>query len=202
MRQSVLGFNQARAVQEKLDLTDLMLLQYIMIANGNPDMKHITKNEISYVWLSHTKILEDLPILDIAEGTLRNKLVSLKKAGWVISETVRTSTGATSYYSVSSKAMSLTNDMGEENSEPCHSEMTCPCHSEMTSDNKLIDNKLNSNFTNVKLEQATPTRKPLIKTESANDIATPAPKKKNKYQKCEDYLTSSAFLRYFSLIVS
>ena len=83
MRQSVLGFNQDKAVQAKLDLTDLMLLQYIMIANGTPDMKHIVKDDISYVWLSHSKIQEDLPILNIAEGTLRNKLSDLKKNDWI-----------------------------------------------------------------------------------------------------------------------
>lgn len=193
MRQSVLGFNQDKAVQAKLDLTDLMLLQYIMLANGTPDMKHIVKDDISYVWLSHSKIQEDLPILNIAEGTLRNKLSDLKKNDWIVSETVRTSKGATTYYSVSIKAMSLINDMGTEDEEPCHSEMTCPCHSKMTSDNKLKDNKLNNNFTNVKLEQPTVTPQPkrrikLVDTPNGTvnngTVNQDKPKKKNLYQSC------------------
>lgn len=191
MRQSILGFNQAQAIQANLDLTDLMLLQYIMLANGNPEMKHIASGDISYVWLSHAKILEDLPILDITEGTLRNKLVKLKKDGWVISETIRTSAGATSYYSVSLKAISLTNDVATEIEEPRHSEMTSPRHSEMTSDNKLEDNKLNSNnFTNVKLKRTTPARRTLIEPDNIVDSATP-PKKKNKYQNCADMINET-----------
>ena len=220
MRQSVLGFNQAQAVHENLDLTDLMLLQYILMANGTPDMKHIIKDDVSYVWLSHSKIHEDLPILNITEGTLRNKLMSLKKNGWIISETVRTSVGATTYYSISLKAMSLVNDKGTENGsnseEPCHSEMTCPCHSRMTSDNKLIDNKLIDNSTNVELEQPAVTpktatkRKPLLGTvsnnmnsasdkvnsvskqdTSNNGVVSPI-KKKNLYEKCADLIDEYA----------
>lgn len=198
MRDSVLGFNQNKAVQAKLDLTDLMLLQYIMIANGTPDMKHVVKGDTSYVWLSHAKIQEDLPILNIAEGTLRNKLSDLKKNDWIVSETVRTSKGATTYYSISIKAMSLINDVGTENEEPCHSEMTCPCHSEMTSDNKLKDNKLNiDNFTNVKLEQPAVTPQPkrrvrLVDTPNnsvnENTVNQDKSKRKNKYQNCMDII--------------
>lgn len=209
MRDSVLGFNQNKAVQAKLDLTDLMLLQYIMLANGTPDMKHIVKDNISYVWLSHSKIQEDLPILNIAEGTLRNKLYDLKKNNWIASETVRTSKGATTYYSISIKAMSLINDKDTENEEPCHSEMTCPCHSKMTSDNKLKDNKLNNNFTNVKLEQPTVTpiqskrRIKLVDTPNGSvneDTANQdKPKKKSRYEQCLDVIDDTIEARYTDL---
>lgn len=195
MRQSVLGFNQSKAIQSNLDLTDLLLLQYIMLANGTPSMKHLVKDDVSYVWLSHSKIHEDLPILDITEGTLRNRLMILKKTGWIMSETLQTANGTNTYYSVTIKTISLINDTEVETDEPCHSKMTRPCHSKMTSDNKLEDNKLNSNFTNVKLEQATPTPKPLIQTETSNDIATTTSnisnkKKKNRWEQCVDEINN------------
>ena len=93
MKYSILGFNQAKVVDAGLDLTDLVILQYIIQANGNPSMKHIMVDDVSYVWLSHKKIQEDLPILGITEGTLRNKLSTLKKEGWIISETEKVHTG-------------------------------------------------------------------------------------------------------------
>ena len=185
MKYSILGFNQAKVVDAGLDLTDLVILQYIIQANGNPSMKHIMVDDVSYVWLSHKKIQEDLPILGITEGTLRNKLSTLKKEGWIISETEKVHTGTNTYYSVSLNATSLINDVQRE---PRHSEMTCPRHSEMTSDNKLIDNKLNSNSTNVELEQPAVTQ-----SNTPKRLVTVVPatlpikeKKKNLYEKCQD----------------
>ena len=136
MRYSVLGFNQELAVQAGLDLTDLMLLDYIQRANGSPDMKHIIKDDVSYVWLQHDKIHEDLPILGLAEGTLRNRIMTLKKRGYIQSVTVKIGTGTLTFYSITDSTMSLINDVR------CHSEMTSPRHSEMTSNNILSNNKL------------------------------------------------------------
>lgn len=164
MRNSILGFNQERAIQANLDLTDLVLLQYIMQANGNPEMKHIVKDEVSYVWLYHKKIQEDLPILNIAEKTLRNRLSILKNNSWLDSVAVRTSTGTNTYYSLSTKAMSLINDKGE----PCPVDGTCPCPVDGTSDNKLIDNKLIDKSTNVDLYKPTEPKSDDVSTHSAS----------------------------------
>ena len=66
-----------------------------------------------------------------------------------------------------------------------------PQGSEKITPNNIDKNivKKDSNFTNVKLEQATPTPKPLIQTETSNDIATTTPnisnkKKKNRWEQC------------------
>lgn len=53
--------------------------------------------------------------------------------------------------------------------------------------NKLNTKEENSKSTNVDLEQPAVTRKPLIKSECANDTATPTSnKRKNIYEKCAD----------------
>ena len=78
MRYSILNFNQSKAIENNLKVDDLLLLQYIMQANAEPNMFHILdETETCYVWLSHIKIQEDLPILGITEGTLKNKLSKL-----------------------------------------------------------------------------------------------------------------------------
>lgn len=165
MRYSILGFNQEKVMQTDLDLTDLMLLQYIMQANGNPDMKHIVKDDVSYVWLSHEKILKDLPILRISEGTLRNRLLNLKKSRWIISVTERVVTGTKSYYSISSASMSFLNDIR--------------CNFKMTSDNILIDNKLDTIET-INIVSTPESDQAFLVQENSQQ----KPKKKNLWESC------------------
>ena len=118
MQYEVLGFNQERVMLAELDLIDLMILRYIIQANGNPTMKHIVKDGISYVWLNHAKVLSDIPILRIKEGAFRNRLLNLKKAGWILSITDARLAGSETYYSVSQDTVSFLND------DRCHSKMT------------------------------------------------------------------------------
>lgn len=126
MNYEVLGFNQEKVIEAKLDVTDLMLLNYIITSNGNPFMEHIIIAGVSYVWLYHEKIHEDLPILGITEGTLKNRLSVLKQKGLIMSETQRLIKGSKTYYSVSELTMSFINDVR--------------CHSKMTSDNNISNN--------------------------------------------------------------
>ena len=134
MKYSILGFNQSRVVDyfvdievnrprqvngEKqevtemvrlaCDLLDIHLLNYIMYAQGSPKMTHIVKDEISYVWLCHSHILEDLPILRIAEGTLRNRLVKLRQMKLIDSVTIANSKGRGShtFYTLTKTAGSM-----------------------------------------------------------------------------------------------
>ena len=80
MKYSILGFDQEKFVNYskdtlKCDLTDLLLLNYIIYAQSNPKMKHIMdENNQPCVWLQHEHILNDLPILNITDGTLKNRL--------------------------------------------------------------------------------------------------------------------------------
>ena len=135
MNYEVLGFNQEKVIEAKLDVTDLMLLNYIIMANGNPFMEHIIITGVSYVWLYHEKIHEDLPILGITEGTLKNRLSVLKQKGLIMSETQRLIKGSKTYYSVSELTMSFINDVR--------------CHSKMTSD-KNISNNISKNDNSIR----------------------------------------------------
>ena len=166
MRYSILGFKQSEAVKLGLSLDDLLLLDYIITANGTPSMFHVVDKEVSYVWLSHDKLSEDLPILNISEGTLRNKLAKLKADDYITSISVnnKSGRGSRTYYSVTDKTMSLRNDMVNTNNTTMsfkndavdttmslqNDAVSRPCHFKMTSynklnkdNNKLKDNKLN-----------------------------------------------------------
>lgn len=171
MRFTVLGFNQQMAVEMGLSVNDLLLLQYIMQANGTPDMKHIVDDfETSYVWLSHAKISEDLPILNYTEGSLKNKLSELKQKGLITSIKVSQTTGGSKvYYSVTKLTTSFIGDVGR--------------HTEVTSNNNTLNNKINNNTLskdNV-LRESLPDND-YLETENEK------PKKKNLYQKCLDMI--------------
>lgn len=129
MKYTILGFNQKLIMEADLTLNDILLLDYIIYANGEPKMKHIVQDEISYVWLNHEKIKEDLPILRYTEGTLRNKLSELKQKGLINSITLanKTTKGTMTYYTVTEKTMSFINDIS--------------CNCEVTSNN--INNNKN-----------------------------------------------------------
>lgn len=156
-----MDFNQADAVRAGLDLTDLAILSYIIRANGNPLMTHITDNGgVSYVWLSHTKVLEDLPILAISEGTFRNRLSVLRKKGFILSITDALVKGSKTYYSVSELTMSLQNDIR--------------CNFKMTSDNSI------ENIDNTKTEGISTTNKQNKLIEDNEDANYNIEKKKSE----------------------
>ena len=142
MRQSILGFNQSKAVELGLSVSDLLLLQYIMYANGEPTMKHIVEDEVAYVWLQHQKVMEDLPILNISEGTLRNKLTQFRSAGLIESKTIANCNGrgTRTYYTVTELTMSLINDTVTTTSQN-NDMVSRPHHEKMTSNIELDNNK-------------------------------------------------------------
>lgn len=145
MRNTILGFNQVDAIELGLTINDLLILDYIIRANGTPSMNHIhDNNDIPYVWLSHNKLHEDLPILNITEGTLKNKLLELKKLGLIDSKQIIKPgcRGSKTYYSVTEKTIQMTTSFSNDLVEQSR-------HSESTSDNQLnsIDNKLENTIT-------------------------------------------------------
>ena len=179
MRNSIFGFSQNMAITYNLNLDDLLLLQYIMQANSEPGMFHILdENETCYVWLSHTKIQEDLPILGITEGTLKNKISKLKTSGFINSKSVanKSARGTRTYYCITEKTMSLLNDM-EKTTSFSSDVKSGPRHSLMTSYNKLNnDNKLNTDIS-----------KDISDSESSSDtfqFGKPKQTKPNLYQQC------------------
>ena len=179
MRNSIFGFSQNMAITYNLNLDDLLLLQYIMQANSEPGMFHILdENETCYVWLSHTKIQEDLPILGITDGTLKNKLSKLKTSGFINSKSVanKSARGTRTYYCITEKTMSLLNDM-EKTTSFSSDVKPGPRHSLMTSYNKLNnDNKLNTDIS-----------KDISDSESSSDtfqFGKPKQTKPNLYQQC------------------
>lgn len=152
MKYSILGFNQKLVVDYskdnlKCDLTDLLLLNYIMYAQSNPKMNHILDDEGQpCVWLCHQHILEDLPILNMTDGTLKNRLTKLRKMDLICSKTIskEKTQGSKTYYRITS----FLNDMLYETTSFLNEPVEEARHFKMTSYNKQVnknDNKVKEN---------------------------------------------------------
>lgn len=165
MRYSILGFNQEKIMTDtNLDLTDLLLLDYIIKANSLSNMRYILEDNDVYVWIYHKKIQEDLPILNISDGTLKNRLSTLKKEGIIKSKQVANekSKGTKTYYAITDFTKSLLNS---DTTSLKNDVEDLPRHSKMTSDNINISN---------------------ISKDILEDKEKPKKKKKSLYEQCYD----------------
>lgn len=200
MRYSVLGFNQEKVMQTNLDLTDLVILQYIEQACGSPRMKHIlTDEEQTLVWINHAKFHEDLPILDMSESTLKNRLSKLKKDGFIQSQTITNPNikGTCTYYGITELTVNLlysSDDVIENETTYCEKYVVSqPRTVKSTSYNKLnIDSKLEGVLDN-KLSNTTADGRNCSSSKKSllSNVITERPKrnkKPNLYEKCIDYI--------------
>ena len=178
MKYSILGFDQEKFVNYskdtlKCDLTDLLLLNYIIYAQSNPKMKHIMdENNQPCVWLQHEHILNDLPILNITDGTLKNRLTKKKKMELLTSKTVanENSQGSRTYYRTTSllydmlfETTSLKNDVVEE-----------PRHFKMMSNTQVNNDK----------EVNTNNSKELLQNSPSFEFGKSKPKRESLFTKC------------------
>lgn len=144
MKYSVLGFNQSKIVETDLDLTDLLILNYILQACGSPKMKHILDGtDYPLVWIQHKKLSEDLPILRISEGTLRNRLTKLRQGGYIMAKTVASENlrGTRTYYGLTELTTSFIYDVEDTTTSQNNDVEDRARHFKMTSDNLLTNNK-------------------------------------------------------------
>ena len=72
MRQYIFRFEQERMVKLGLNVTELLILDYMIGFFGNDIIKARVVNQEHFFKLSYKKIFSDLPILNIQERQLRN----------------------------------------------------------------------------------------------------------------------------------
>ena len=89
MKITIEGFNQAYATTLrkevtlsngtkktiKIDCTDLVILRWFV--DFYPKMKTIEVDGVKYVWLTHKKLLEDLPLIDITKRAFMERMQKL-----------------------------------------------------------------------------------------------------------------------------
>ena len=92
LKYTIEGFNQEYAmtlkkeveingknVLKKIDCTDLVILRWFV--DFYPNMKKINVDNREYAWISHGKLLEDLPIIDINKRSFIERMKKLVDFG-------------------------------------------------------------------------------------------------------------------------
>ena len=183
MRYTILGFNQELLIKYDLNMNEVLLLDYIYNAVASPTMTHKIENNVSYVWLNHKKILEDLPILNIGEDRLKRLLQHLIEVHLIQSVRDVVGRGSKSYYCITEECEELRFSTHEVLKTTLHNDDRSVKNN--TSDNKLIiNNKLNSNNSKELLLADADTESFLGSVSKTKE----KPKKKNVYQKCTDMI--------------
>jgi hypothetical protein len=151
---------------------------------ASPTMKHKIENDNSYVWISHSKILEDLPILDIGSDRLKRILKHLVDVGLVeTTKSLSEMKGTRTYFKITEKCEQLkyTDQVLKTTLDNER-----PSVEKNTSDNKLnINNKKNTTKVVLETEHT---------TEESNFLGSVSvdkkekPKKKNLFEKCLDII--------------
>lgn len=93
MKSTIAGFNQEFALTLrkvvsgkdgaektiKIDCTDLTILRWLV--DFYPSMKKMTVDGKEYVWLTHKKLMEDIPLLDITKRSCIDRMQKLVEFG-------------------------------------------------------------------------------------------------------------------------
>lgn len=119
MKYTIDGFKQEEAIKLGLDLTELLIIRWIVDFNPSMSKKEIDNEE--YFWVNYQALLDDMPILNISKDRLYRILKKLVEKGILKHKTVKQG-GTFSFYSFGEKYIDLVNgkntELYGENTEP------------------------------------------------------------------------------------
>ena len=194
MRYSILGFNQEELIKYDIDMSDVLLLDYIQKAISQPSMIKTFEDEQPYVWLQHEKILNDLPILNIKESMLKKRLSKLVEIGLIktVNYANRNGRGSRAYYTITESFEALQYNADEMSKCNKLSVVERPSVKNYTPNSQLIsDSKLSNNSITINSNR--------IEDFLTSDISV-KPKKQSLWDKCVskiDEFTNDAVLREY-----
>lgn len=120
MKYTIEGFSQAYAMTLKkevevngktktikIDCTDLVILRWFV--DFYPNMKKIDVDGVQYAWLTHKKLLTDLPLIDISKRAFIERMQKLVEFG-ILSYKLLKEGGTFSFYGFGENYKNLIND--------------------------------------------------------------------------------------------
>lgn len=108
MKYTIEGFNQEKAIELGLDLTDLLILRWII--DFSPKMSKKIIDDKEYFWVKYQALLEDIPIIDVKDRALRYRLKKLVDKDVLEHKTVKKD-GTFSFYTFGNKYIELIKEM-------------------------------------------------------------------------------------------
>lgn len=115
MKFTVMGFNQQAILDinesssHKLDVTDLLLLRWLVDFSQTEKMTKVVENNQTYYWVNYQAVLDDLPVLKIGRRMLAARLQKMVDAG-ILKSSLKRNGGTFTLYGFGDKYEMLISD--------------------------------------------------------------------------------------------
>lgn len=89
MKYTIFGFNQKKAVELGLDTNDLLIIRWFVDFYSSQKMVKINMGDKTFAWVSYSKIIEDIPILNMKKDMVYKRLKKICDTGIMEHETMK-----------------------------------------------------------------------------------------------------------------
>lgn len=89
MKYTILGFSQKKAIELGLDVTDLLIIRWFVDFYSSNKMVKINVGDKVFVWVNYSKIIEDIPIINMKKDMIYKRLKKICDIGIMEHETLK-----------------------------------------------------------------------------------------------------------------
>lgn len=102
MKYTILGFNQEKALELGFDVDDLLIIRWFVDFYSSSKMIKMNVGDKTYAWVNYSRVIEDIPILNMKKDTLSRHMKKICEAGIMEHETLKQG-GTFSLYKLTDK---------------------------------------------------------------------------------------------------
>ena len=102
MKYTILGFNQEKALELGFDVEDLLIIRWFVDFYSSSKMIKMNVGDKTYAWVNYSRVIEDIPILNMKKDTLSRHMKKICETGIMEHETLKQG-GTFSLYKLTDK---------------------------------------------------------------------------------------------------
>ena len=102
MKYTILGFSQEKALELGFDVDDLLIIRWFVDFCSSSKMIKMNVGDKTYAWVNYSRVIEDIPILNMKKDTLSRRMKKICETGIMEHETLKQD-GTFSLYKLTDK---------------------------------------------------------------------------------------------------
>jgi len=102
VKYTILGFNQEKALELGFDVDDLLIIRWFVDFYSSSKMIKMNVGDKTYAWVNYSRVIEDIPILNMKKDTLSRRMKKICETGIMKHETLKQG-GTFSLYKLTDK---------------------------------------------------------------------------------------------------
>ena len=102
MKYTILCFNQEKALELGFDVEDLLIIRWFVDFYSSSKMIKMNVGDKTYAWVNYSRVIEDIPILNMKKDTLSRRMKKICETGIMEHETLKQG-GTFSLYKLTDK---------------------------------------------------------------------------------------------------